>query len=124
MPFGKAFGFYTCWVQLLDYDLSRVWRSKFRVLYSVIMINERGLWTAVLSQAIDDLKGVGPSTLQLVSRQWFESGNYEPGSYLWICDHLEIDALAIRAQVLASDSVELAKVRGCGDIPYTLGKAS
>jgi hypothetical protein len=39
---------------------------------------------------------------------WFASNEYEPGSFLWICDHLELDAPAIRQRAF-----EMAERRAC-----------
>jgi hypothetical protein len=57
------------------------------------MIDARRLWLAVLMQAISDLIGDGYSgyhraTIRYFARLWFTSDNHEPGSFLWICDHL------------------------------------
>ena len=57
------------------------------------MLNERQLWAAVLGLALEDLEGTNTGNR---ARAWFASDYYEPGSFLWICDHLELDALAIR----------------------------
>jgi hypothetical protein len=35
------------------------------------------------------------------TRLWFESDNYEPGSFRWICDQLELDASWIRRRLFA-----------------------
>jgi hypothetical protein len=68
---------------------------------------ERHLWTAVLVQAIRDLNGndtpkqrYDRSQLRDDTRLWFESDNIETGSFRWICDQLEIDALQLQRRVL------------------------
>ena len=63
------------------------------------MQNERDLWAAVLDLAFEDLAdtATGDGT-----RLWFESDNYEPGSFLWICDHLGLDVSATRRAALES----------------------
>jgi hypothetical protein len=65
------------------------------------MFSERHLWSAVLGQAIEDLTDsrTGAGALHF-TRLWFASDNCEPGSFLWICDHLELDAKSIRREAL------------------------
>ena len=65
------------------------------------MFSERHLWSAVLSQAIEDLTDTRTGAQALDStRLWFASDNYEPGSFLWICDQLEFDAPTIGQRLL------------------------
>jgi hypothetical protein len=73
------------------------------------MIDERRLWTAVLTQAIRDLIGSDTGTplydrsrLRRITRLWFESDNSETGSFRWKCDQLEIDASWLRHGLLES----------------------
>lgn len=64
------------------------------------MLIERHLWSAVLGLAIEDLADSRTSAHDLYNtRLWFASDNYEPASFLWICDQLEIDAVTVRRQV-------------------------
>jgi hypothetical protein len=65
--------------------------------YNAAMINERDLWAAVLGLAFEDLRDTKTGYR---TRLWFASDTYEPGSFLWICDHLEIDATSIRREAL------------------------
>jgi hypothetical protein len=61
------------------------------------MKSERELWSAVLGQAIEDLRDTKTGYR---TRLWFASDNYGPGSFLWICDSLELDALSVRRAAL------------------------
>jgi hypothetical protein len=61
------------------------------------MQNERDLWAAVLGVAFEDL---GDTAMGDRTRLWFESDDYEPGSFLWICDHLGLDVSATRRAAL------------------------
>lgn len=68
------------------------------------MKSERELWSAVLGQAIEDLTDSRAGSEGYSARLWFESDNHEPGSFLWICDHLELEASSIRRGVLERPS--------------------
>jgi hypothetical protein len=57
------------------------------------MLNERQLWAAVLVLAFKDLRDTKTGNR---TRLWFASGRYEPGSFLWICESLELNAMEIR----------------------------
>jgi hypothetical protein len=59
---------------------------------------ERRLWAAVLRQAVCDL-GYHRSTLQHFTQLWFESDKREPGSFLWVCELLELDASRLRRRL-------------------------
>ena len=60
------------------------------------MLNERRLWVAVLDLALEDL---GNTERGKRARAWLTSDRYGPGSFLWICDNLELDASSIRRRV-------------------------
>jgi hypothetical protein len=60
---------------------------------------ERRLWAAVLCQAVCDLR-YHRSALQHFTRLWFESDKREPGSFLWVCELLELDASWLRRRLL------------------------
>jgi hypothetical protein len=66
--------------------------------YSRTTTDERGLWAAVLQLAAVDLTSAN-ARLSRPARAWFESTKRGPGSFLWICDHLEINASWIRRRV-------------------------
>jgi hypothetical protein len=71
------------------------------------MIDERSLWTAVLTQAVIGLTNANKHrfeirTLQHFARLWFESDDHEPRSFLWICDHLDLDPSWLTAPALCS----------------------
>jgi hypothetical protein len=63
------------------------------------MISERHLWAAVLDQAIEDLTDRRIRD-EVNVKAWFTSNEYVPGSFLWICDQLDLDASTIRRRVL------------------------
>jgi hypothetical protein len=63
--------------------------------------SERQLWSAVLGLAIEDYTDSRTNTQnRRVIRVWLASESHEPASFLWICDHLEIDAMAVRRRVI------------------------
>jgi hypothetical protein len=61
------------------------------------MLHERQLWTAVLRLAFEDLENrkIAPR-----ARFWFNSSKTGPGSFLWVCENLELDPKSIRRRVL------------------------
>jgi hypothetical protein len=77
------------------------------------MSSERDLWAAVLTQAIQDLMDSRTDTELLNStRLWFVSDDYEPGSFLWICDSLELEPTLIRHVALQPNPTEKVINRG------------
>jgi hypothetical protein len=72
-----------------------------------LMISERRLWVAVLEQAIIDLSGPNGvrggerRRLRTFSRLWFTSDNDQPGSFLWVCESLQLDPSWVRNQLAA-----------------------
>jgi hypothetical protein len=107
-------------------------------------MDERRLWAAVLIQAIKDLTGHGRvykqperAQVQYFARLWFADDNREVGSFLWICDQLEVEPSWIRRRMVAqihSDQVgkdgagrvSLLKLQGLfdGADRYTVGRVS
>jgi len=70
------------------------------------------LWREVLNRAIYDLHGEDPCTeltrcryLRANALAWFSSRSYEPGSFLWVCDILGLEASAVRREVFRSAAV-------------------
>jgi hypothetical protein len=63
------------------------------------VLNEHGLWLAVVWQAAADLTGKD-ERVSASARRWFESKNNGPGSFLWICDHFALDAGWLRSRLL------------------------
>ncbi|TMA97489.1 MAG: hypothetical protein E6J74_04970 [Deltaproteobacteria bacterium] len=65
--------------------------------YSPAMIDAQRLWLAVLEQAVIDLTLADNGAvsqrprLRYFTHLWFTSDNHEPGSFRWICDHLDLD---------------------------------
>jgi len=61
------------------------------------MIDAQRLWLAVLEQAVIDLTLADNGAvsqrprLRYFTHLWFTSDNHEPGSFRWICDHLDLD---------------------------------
>jgi hypothetical protein len=62
------------------------------------MIDARSLWTAVLEQAIIDLTNANK---RYFTQLWFTSDNHAPGSFLWICDNLDLDPSWFRRRLFA-----------------------
>lgn len=84
---------------------------------------ERQLWAAVLLRAVQDIASVGTylagaACKALAVRRaeaWFKSPACGPGSVLWICDRLGLDAAAVRRQVLKTSSETLvARIKAVG----------
>lgn len=75
--------------------------------YSRATTDERGLWAAVLQLAADDLTSAD-ARLRRLAQAWFDSTKHGPGSFLWICDHLEINASWLRRQVFETGRAECA----------------
>src|SRR2546426_10795076 len=76
------------------------------------MIDARRLWLAVLVQAINDLAHTDERQRlrRHFTRLWFISGNYDPGSFHWICDHLDLDPSWLRRRLFAIvDAAPLSK---------------
>ena len=70
-------------------------------------MDEKRLWAAVLLQAAKDVSGFTyvysesqRSMIQRSARAWFASNYYETGSYLWICDLLELEPSWIRRRMI------------------------
>jgi hypothetical protein len=66
-------------------------------------IPEAGLWVAVIDQAVEDLSH--PNLCQ-AAVQWFYSTARGPGSFRWACDHLDLNASAVRAALNKSKELE------------------
>jgi hypothetical protein len=49
------------------------------------------LWAGVISQAIVDMDSSMISE-RAAAKRWIFFGETRPGSFLWICDHLDLDA--------------------------------
>jgi len=71
-------------------------------------VDERRLWAAVLIQAVRDVGGYGRfdsepqrRRIQYFARLWFASDNRDVGSFLWICDELELEPSWIRRRMVA-----------------------
>ena len=58
----------------------------------------KNLWMAVLEQAMEDIltgpahrRGKVESIFKNTALAWFHSDNEGIGSFLWVCEHLDID---------------------------------
>lgn len=78
------------------------------------MSPEMVLWSRVLLQAIWDLAGIKLKVqkseaprLQRRTRAWFLATKDSPGSFIWICNTLQLDPDAVRDRVLARSTAEL-----------------
>jgi hypothetical protein len=60
-------------------------------------IPEVELWLAVIGQAIEDLSN--PDLCEAAA-VWFTSPSEEPATFLWICEHLDISASAVRSALI------------------------
>jgi hypothetical protein len=72
---------------------------------------EAELWRAVIDQAIDDLSDpdLGEATIE-----WFTSASDEPGTFRWICVHLDLNASAVWAALSQrKDRKKSAKLFAC-----------
>lgn len=71
-------------------------------------MDERRLWAGVLIQAVKDLAGYSlglnkreRAGVQYHARVWFTSDNRDVGSFLWVCDQLEVEPSWIRRRMAA-----------------------
>lgn len=79
------------------------------LLYCVSMIPERELWLAVLYRAICDLAGsfllpADHSSQPLIrshAESWLLSPRTDEGSFIWICDHFDLDPASVRRRAFA-----------------------
>jgi hypothetical protein len=53
---------------------------------------EAELWRAVIDQAIDDLSD---PDLGQAAVEWFTSVSEQPGTFRWVCHHLDLNASAV-----------------------------
>jgi len=57
------------------------------------------LWSAVMEQAVEDLtlNGFNRNTIRIKHEviRWFKSSNRGVGTFLWICEALDLDAQCI-----------------------------
>jgi hypothetical protein len=74
---------------------------------------EAELWRAVIDQAIDDLSD---PDLGEAAVEWFTSVSEQPGTFRWVCEHLDLDASAVRSALLQRKDVKnRAKLFVCAD---------
>ena len=68
---------------------------------SELLSPEISLWTACLERALLDLF-VSYCTLreQTQTMLWFHSNKKRPGSYLWVCDALNLDPYLIKGRLI------------------------
>jgi hypothetical protein len=89
------------------------WKSL--VERSIAMNPELNLWCHVLQQAIWDVAGIKVKLpqkeiprLRRSARAWFLSSDETPGSFLWICHTLSLEAAAVRKRVLTASPAALS----------------
>jgi vancomycin resistance protein YoaR len=72
--------------------------STVSVILSAVLPQERELWAAVLTRALDDL---AESKKQIArnARAWFFSPSRDIASFNWVCHHLELDPSAVRREL-------------------------
>ena len=58
----------------------------------------RDLWASVLTIAAQDLARRGPRQATV---EWLESDVVYPGSFVWVCGVLQLDAESVRQKMLA-----------------------
>jgi hypothetical protein len=74
------------------------------------MIAEKVLWRAVLNQAVIDFAspgyvyGLDAASMQKSAADWFVSANRSLGSFLFICDILDINPEWFRKQLFGTSS--------------------
>jgi hypothetical protein len=90
---------------------------------------ELSLWCHVLQQAIWDVAGIKAKLpqkeiprLRRSARAWFLSAEETPGSFLWICHTLSLDAGAVRKRVLTASPSQLSFLMS--DAPSVLNESS
>ena len=90
---------------------------------------ELNLWCHVLQQAIWDVAGIKAKLpqkeiprLRRSARAWFLSAEETPGSFLWICHTLSLDAGAVRKRVLTASPSQLTVM--ISDAPSVLSQSS
>jgi hypothetical protein len=87
------------------------------------IVDERRLWAGVLVQAIRDCVGyiAAPNKrerarVQYFARLWFADDNREVGSFLWVCDQLELEPSWIRRRMAAQIHSDQVAKDGAGRI--------
>jgi hypothetical protein len=90
---------------------------------------ELSLWCHVLQQAMWDVAGIKAKLpqkeiprLRRSARAWFLATAETPGSFLWICHTLSLDAGAVRKRVLTASPAQLSLL--LSDAPAVLTQDS
>ena len=74
---------------------------------------EAELWRSVIDQAIDDLSD---PDLGEAAVEWFTSVSEEPGTFRWVCEHLDLNASAVWSALRQrKDRKNRAKFFACAD---------
>lgn len=60
------------------------------------------LWAGVVSQAIADMDSRYLSE-RAAAKRWVYSGESRPGSFLWVCDHLDLDPNKLQTMCMTRD---------------------
>jgi hypothetical protein len=72
---------------------------------------EMNLWRAVIGQALDDLS---QPKLHQAAMDWLASTEHGPGSFRWICDHLDLNPSAVSAALNKANKLK-AKLSTLGN---------
>ena len=73
---------------------------------------EAELWRAVIDQAIDDLSD---PNLREAAVEWFTSVSEQPGTFRWVCHHLDLNASAVWSALIQRKDRKSAKLVARGD---------
>jgi hypothetical protein len=74
---------------------------------------EAELWRAVIDQAIAD---ISDPDLGEAAVEWFTSVSEQPGTFRWVCEHLDLNASAVwSALVQRKDRKNRVKLSTCAD---------
>lgn len=77
---------------------------------------EQELWFTVLWQAVADLEPSEKPVIKHAARRWIESHLYSPGSFLWICDHLELNAERLRRRIFERAGIAAGELMSVSSI--------
>lgn len=80
---------------------------------------EKSLWAGMLLRALNDAAGVQlmeskkyANLIQRDARAWFSSPRFTTGSFLWICDVLNLDPDAVKRSTLQRSAHKVATSLG------------
>ena len=80
---------------------------------AVSELGAKNLWKAVLEQAFKDAQGkVGTYECSRNARVWFQSDSKDIGSFLWICEVLDLEPEVTLGRVYDGVSITPPHMRG------------